>query len=92
MKKINIDSTIDQIAKLVIELHEEGYNDDFELYGDSQLWDAQENRGYVFDEIKINKICQVGQHDRKAAKFILAIETTDGCKGLLVGVINNGFF
>ena len=75
---------LNQMAKLVIGLHEQGYNDDFDLHGEDQLRDVQENRSYVFDEININKICQIGGQERKAKKFILAIETADGCKGLLI--------
>lgn len=72
------------MARLIIKLHEEGYNSDFELFGDDRVWGIQEERFYVLDEININKMYQIGRHVGKCAKFILALETGDGCKGLLV--------
>jgi hypothetical protein len=85
--------TLNHLAKMVIGLHEEGYYYDFELYGEIQLWGVQENRPYVFEEININKVCPIMGPCRNGAKFILAIETTDGCKGLLVGIdLGEAFF
>ena len=84
MKKIKTDRAISPTAGLVIWLHEQGYSNDFELYGHSQLWGAQESRSYVLEEININKIFEIGGKDGQATKFILAIETADGCKGLLI--------
>ena len=78
--------TLDHMAKIVIGLHEEGYYYDFGFYGETQLWGVQENRPYFFKEININKVCPIIDPRRNGAKFILAIETTDGCGGLIVGI------
>src|SRR5476651_647471 len=92
MKKIKIDRTVSQMAKLVIGLHEKGYDNDFELYGDRELWGAQEGRSYILDEININKIYEIGSQGGKATKCILAIETCDGCKGLLICIPGENVF
>jgi len=92
MKKIKMDRTVSLVAKLVIGLHEKGYDNDFELYGDSELWGAQEGRSYILDEITINQICEIGSQDGKATKYILAIETCDGCKGLLISIPGESIF
>jgi hypothetical protein len=92
MKKIKIDRMVNQIARLVIGLHEQGYNYDFELDGESQLWGAQENRYYVLDDININNVYETEGQDGKAPKFILAIETGDGCKGLLMCIACESVF
>ena len=92
MKKIKIDRTVSQMAKLVIGLHEKGYDNDFELYGGNELWGAQEGRSYILDEININKIYEIGGQDGKGTKCILAIETWDGCKGLLICIPGENVF
>jgi hypothetical protein len=74
------------MAKMIIGLHDEGYYYDFGLYGKTQLWGVQENRPYVFEEININKVYLILEPPGNGSKFILAIEATDGCKGLLVGM------
>ncbi len=83
---------LNQMAGTVIGLHEEGYGDDFERYGTDQLWDMQENRPYTLGEINITKICHVQNHNGKSKKIILAIEKTDGCKGLFVVSAMHRFF
>jgi len=83
---------LNQIARMVISLHEEGYNDDFKRYGMDQLWGVQENRLYTFGEININKICPTQDHHGNAGKIILAIETADGCKGLFIATSMNSSF
>ena len=80
------------IAKSVIALHEEGYIDDFLLDEVGQLWAIQERRPYLFTEININKISKFDDHDRKATKFIVAIETVDGLKGVLLSTRLNQDF
>jgi hypothetical protein len=82
---------INQMAKTVIGLHEDGYDYDFEQHGSDQLWGVQENRPYTFSEININKICLIKACNGRPEKIILAIETTDGCKGLFIQSNMNGF-
>jgi len=94
MKQVlKIDRAVNyHITKSIITLHEEGYIYDFLLNGVDQLWDVQENRSYPFNEININKIGKFDEQDGKTAKFIIAIETTDGSKGLLLSTNLNGDF
>jgi len=80
------------ITKSVIALHEEGYIDDFLLDEIGQLWAIQERRPYVFTEVNINKISKFDDHDGKATKFIVAIETADGLKGVLLSTRLNQDF
>ena len=80
------------ITKSVIALHEEGYIYDFLLDEVGQLWAIQERRPYLFTEININKISKFDAHDGKATKFIVAIETADGLKGVLLSTgLNQDF-
>ena len=80
------------IAKSVIALHEEGYINDFLLDEVGQLWAIQESRPYLFKDININKISKLDDHDGKAAKYIVAIETADGLKGVLLSTRLNQDF
>jgi len=80
------------ITKSVIALHEEGYIDDFLLDEVGQLWAIQERRPYLFTEININKISKFDDHDGKATKFVVAIETPDGLKGVLLSTRLNQDF
>jgi hypothetical protein len=82
---------LNQMARTIIALHEQGYNDDFERYGTDQLWGSQEHRLYTFNEIQINKICTIKGHNGKAGKIIIAIETAGGCKGLFVDTSMDSF-
>jgi len=80
-----MDRTVNQIAKTIISLHEEGYQDDFVLYDEVQLRRVQGYGFYDLSAVNINKICKVTGQGKSSVKFILAIETVDGFKGLLIG-------
>jgi hypothetical protein len=88
--KAEMNRTLNRIAKVIIALHEEGYNDDFEWHGKDLIWDIQQNRSYDIDEIHIRKICPISSRSIAAAKLVLAIETVDGIKGLLIDYCMNG--
>jgi hypothetical protein len=80
------------ITKSVIALHEDGYIYDFLLDEVGRLWAIQERRPYLFTEININKINKFDDHDGNATKFIVAIETVDGLKGVLLSTRLNQDF
>jgi hypothetical protein len=81
-----------QITQSIIALHDEGYVYDFLLDEVGQLWDVQENVPFQLSEININKIGQFDEQMGKVAKFILAIETVNGSKGLLLATKLNRIF
>jgi len=72
-----------QITQVIISLHEDGYIYDFLLYGVGQIWCLQEGTPHSFAEINIHEVNLFGEQNKKSKKFLFAIETADGHKGLL---------
>jgi hypothetical protein len=73
-----------RITKRVIELHEKGYSMDFQSISKHYYLCLQDSFGFAIDDLVIVVIDQIFDRFSKTYKYIHTVESTTGCKGVLL--------
>ena len=71
------------LTSMVINLHDQGYTDDFLATKDEQLFCIQDCENYSLADLNIRVIDQGFDQFSNSYKYIHTIETCNGSKGLL---------
>jgi hypothetical protein len=79
----------DQIASQIIELHQQGFTDDFIITGEGEIICLQNNATYHIDDIILLLMGHGYDKRFRSYKFIYVVVTSCGLKGLL---LENLFF
>jgi hypothetical protein len=72
------------LTNKVIELHNTGYDHDFQLQGQQQILCLQDNRLFNFDNVLIRLIDQGYDNLSHSFKYLHTIDTGCGQKGILM--------
>ena len=80
----NIRKLNSSLTNKVIELHNTGYDQDFQLQGQKHLLCLQDNRLFNFDNVLVRLIDQGYDNLSHSFKYIHTIDTGCGQKGILL--------
>lgn len=72
------------LTQRVIELHNDGYDQDFLMTGGQHLLCLQNNEDFLLRDVYIKVIDQAYDQLTKSFKYIHSIDTPNGEKGVLV--------
>jgi len=72
------------LTKWVINLHQQGYTDDFLTLHGKRLQCVQNGESFSMEELSIKVIDQGFDHLTKTYKYVHAIDTQNGGKGILI--------
>ena len=79
-----IKKTNTRITKRIIELHEKGFLLDFHFLGERNFQCLQAEGNFLAEDLCITVIDQVFDQFSRTFKYIHAIETSNGYKGVLL--------